>query len=473
VTRIALLGLSPAVAQGKGETDEHERRMLEAFPSYGVRRVQAAVVADGRFRRDDVLTIERRDRTAEELATELLAFDPDVVGLALYIWSTPTMIAVARLIRAARPAATIIFGGPSAHTALLDLEPYAGTYDYVDALVIGEGEETFVQICALRTRDAHTLATVDGVAIPLAGGGWHQTPKRVPNPDMDSIASPYQLGLMEHDHAVYVETFRGCPLSCTFCQWGVLDANRFLSTAQIARELQAMKNTRAPYAFIIDAALNLHPRAFRNLAAAEKEVGFFRETPILTEVYPALLREEHLEFLRGCRAVHLGVGVQSLDEEVLQATARPFKPERLQGAIDQFLEFGVADVEIILGLPGDTPERFRRTLDRLLEMPCSVRVYKCLVLPDGLMSRAPAGSDVRFDPLSLELRSCSTWSERDLRAMHDTLDELALTHPYGSTGGAYWWMFVGAHPRCRQAYAHLAPARAVAGNADIHPGTRA
>jgi len=467
MTRIALAGLAPVISQSRHEVREEEQRVLDAFPSYGVRRVQAAVLADPRGNGDELLMLDRRDKSPDEIVAELLAFEPDVVGFAMYVWSSPTFVEAARMLKAMRPRTTVVLGGPSAHPQLLDLAPYANAFDYADAVVLGEGEETFCEIAALAKRDAHTLANVDGLAIPLAGGGWHTTTKRVPNPDMDSIASPYQLGLMPHNHAVYVETFRGCPLSCTFCQWGVLDANRFLSTGQIVRELEAMKRTSPTYVYVIDAALNLHPRAFRNLAAAEKEVGFFRETVLLSEVYPALLRDEHLEFLRGCRSVHLGVGVQSLDEDVLHNTARPFKPERLRGVLDQFLEIGVADVEIILGLPGDTPERFKRTLDQLLELPCSVRVYKCLVLPDGLMTRAPAGSDIRFDPLSLELQSCSSWSERDLRAMHDYLDDLSATHPLGSTGGDYWWMFVGSHPRCRQAYSHLAEPDRAAFHANI------
>jgi Radical SAM superfamily len=273
---------------------------------------------------------------------------------------------------------------------------------------------------------------------------------------MDSIASPYQEGLMPAEHAGYLETFRGCPLSCTFCQWGVLEADRFFSTDYMVRELAAIDATRPLCIYLIDAALNLHPRAFRNLVAAEREVGLLRHGHLLCEVYPTHLRDEHLEFLAEVGAVHVGLGVQSLDPEVLRTAERPFKPERLRAVVEQLREFGLVDIEIILGLPGDTPERFKRTLEGVLELPCSVRVYRCLILPDGLMTRAAAGADLRFDPLTLEMQSCASWPEHELRATQDYLTELAGSHPDGALVGDYWWLFLGGTEHHRRAYPTVA-----------------
>ena len=55
-----------------------------------------------------------------------------------------------------------------------------------------------------------------------------------------------------------------------------------------------------------------------------------------------------------------------------------------------------------------------------MEQPCNFLVYHCLVLPDGLMTRAPAGSQMVFDPYSLKMTSCWGWSgaRRNTRRKH-------------------------------------------------------
>jgi radical SAM superfamily enzyme YgiQ (UPF0313 family) len=453
--RVALLSIATEIEQHDDPTADETRKTLNRFPSYGVRRVEAALRHDPRLQDADVLLHDGKRSTAEELLELLEDFRPDVVGLAAYVWSTATMVELARGLKERHPEVTVVFGGPSARKEMFDLPPFARPFDYLDALVLGEGEETFAEVVLLAGRDRDALASIPGLAVPRPDGTWITAPPRVANDDMDTVASPYQSGLMPHGHVAYLETFRGCPLSCSFCQWGVMEAKRFFSYDYLVKELTALKNARPLYTFIIDAALNLHPRAFRNLAAAEREVGFFRDSMLLSEVYPAYLRDEHLEFLASAGAVHCGVGVQSLESEALKANQRPFRPEHLRGVIDQLLRFGPVDLEIILGLPGDTPEGFRRTLHALLELPCSVRVYRCLVLPDALMSRAPAGADLRFDPLTLLLESCSTWPAAALRETWDYVDRLAAHHPTGAVAGKYWWLFTGSAERYRSAYPNL------------------
>ena len=80
---------------------------------------------------------------------EILAFDPDIVGFSIYVWSTPTLVAVAREIKRRRPGCVVVFGGPSARSALFDLNFYTRPGSYLDALVEGDGEVTFRTLAAL------------------------------------------------------------------------------------------------------------------------------------------------------------------------------------------------------------------------------------------------------------------------------------------------------------------------------------
>ena len=360
----------------------------------------------------------------------------------------------------------MIVGGPSARPAVFDLEPYAKYRSTIDALVLGEGEETMRMI--VRSGSADALPSIPGLAIPRAHG-WLQTGEAVRSPNLDIIASPFQQDLMPSHHVAYLETFRGCPLSWSFCQWGVMDAGRHFSREYLVRELQAIKRSEPISTFLVDAGLNLNARAFRNLASAEEEVGLFQTCSLYCEVYPSLLTDEHLAFLNRASQVHIGLGLQSLDTGALAANQRPFHRERLIPTIEQLSRNCLVDIEIILGLPGDTPESFRKTLDEVRALPCSIRVYRCLILPDALMTRAPKEFQIRFDPQTLFMTSCHTWSEKELRETQEYVTEVAAATP-GGYAGDYWWHLLNGSPRYQAAYDRLAGQRGVAMSARTDAG---
>jgi len=429
--RIALLCMTP-----KPDTNEHGGMEM---PSYGVHRILAALVADPALRSAKVAVIDGERPDVEAYVDAVERFDPDLIGMSIYVWSTPCMVEVARRVKARRPECCIVFGGPSARTALFDLKPYAPARRYVDAIVSSDGEDTFRDIARLPERSRQALESVPGLDLPLPMGWW-RTAHREQRDELDAIASPYQIGVMRPRSVAYLETFRGCPFSCAFCEWGSeTNAKAVFSADYIARELEAYRRYQPAAVFLVDAGLNLNHRAFRNLAEAERRVGFFRDVTLWSELYPSLVREEHLEFLTSVRAGYLGIGLQSTDPAVLKDLGRPFDQRRLETVVRQVSKVASAELQIIFGLPSDSPAGFRRTLEMAREMPVSVRAYGCLVLPDALMTRSKPQWNVRYDPISLRMTSCLGWSEQDLEETRAWItDEVARA---GGTSGDYWWWF--------------------------------
>lgn len=429
--RIALVCMTPA-------SDANEHGDME-LPSYGIRRILAAVLADPALRGAQIglIDVERPDVDAYVDAIAQMA--PDLIGMSIYVWSTPCLVEVARRIRKRLPDCVIIFGGPSARTALFDLAPYAPAHEYLDALVASEGENTFREIARLPQLTRTALESVGGLDLPEPGG-WRHSAHRAPIMQLDEIASPYQLGVMERNTVAYLETYRGCPFSCTFCEWGATkDSKAVFSTDYITRELEAYARQQASAVFLVDAGLNLNHQAFRNLREAEARVGALKTMSFWSEIYPSLIKDEHLEFLSSVRASYLGIGLQSTDPAVLKSLQRPFDQRRLETVVRQVCDVANAELQIIFGLPGDTPAGFRRTLEFARSLPVSVRAYGCLVLPDAFMSRSLPQWNVRFDPLSLRMTSCLGWSEQDLQDMRAWIAEESRAS--GGKAGDYWWFF--------------------------------
>jgi radical SAM superfamily enzyme YgiQ (UPF0313 family) len=428
--RIALICLTPLP-----DTDELGDARL---PSYGIRRVQAAVVADPECPGHVVRLFDFGRPDVNAYVQQILAFEPDIVGFSIYVWSTECMVAVAREIKHRLPRCVIVFGGPSARSALFDLEPYRDPSSYLDALVEGDGELIFRQIARAPALDRAAMLGVRGLTIPVRGG-WHKTPPALGHVDLDTLPSPFQLDLIPPGAVAYLETFRGCPMSCRFCEWGADRSREIFSAEYIAREIRAFERMKAPAVFLLDAGLNLNIRAFRNLRQAAAETGFLKDTLFWAEIYPTAVRDEHLDFLREIGPAYLGVGLQSRDPKVLQLHQRPSESNRFEAAVRRLASVTNIELQIIFGLPGDTPDGFRRTLDYALSLPATVRAYHCLVLPDALMTRGLPEWDMKFDPHSLAMVSCQGWDAEDILAMRA---ELALkTTRAGGKAGRFWWSF--------------------------------
>ncbi|MBK7859930.1 MAG: B12-binding domain-containing radical SAM protein [Archangiaceae bacterium] len=417
--------------------------------NYPVRRIEAALETS----HAEVRIFEAQVGEAESLLPALEAFDPDLVGASAYTWSFAALLELSSKLKARRPERRVVFGGPSARPEMFSLEPYREAHRAVDALVLGEGEDI---VRELVTDTA--LSEIAGLALPDAAGGFTRTAERA-LPDLHQVPSPYQRGLVPKGFTAHLETFRGCPLSCRFCQWGDLSkTNRTFSREYLVAELTAFRDTGATGAFIVDAALNLNARAFQSLAAAEAEVGFLRTAHFNTEIYPSHMTDEHLRFLRDVEADNVGIGLQSYDPEVLRHMQRPFDAGRFEKVVRDVAAI-VPDtvVEIIFGLPGDNRDSFWRTLERVRQLPVAVRIYRCLVLPNALMTRAPEHFAMRFDPRTLLMQSCWGWPEEDLERTARELDALVSSEGGDVRDGSGSWKVA---PRGRARASDALPALA-------------
>lgn len=431
-TKVALVSLSP-------DPDGGELGPLE-LPSYGVHRILAAVHAMKSEMDIDVRYFDYARLGKVGLTNALAVFAPDIVGFSMYVWSTVPLIRAARRLKAASPETFVIFGGPSARSGVFDLEPYRGAHTYLDAVAEGDGEVLIQQIIRMPDRSPANLAKIGGLALPRPDGTWIKT-GFAPSVPMDEIASPYQQNLMPHGAVAYLETYRGCPLSCRFCEWGaVRPAKDVFSADYIANEINAFEQLEAPAVFLLDAGLNLNASAFRNLAAANDQTNHLKDAMFWAEIYPSTVRPKHLEFLENIGTSYLGIGLQSTDQAVLDAHDRKIDQTRFEPAVRDLAKVANnLEIQIIFGLPGETPEGFMRTLDFALAMPGGVRAYHCLVLPDALLNRSRPEWDIKFDPINFAMTSNAQWSKYDIRNMRARLDRLSKQH--NGSSGTFWWSF--------------------------------
>jgi radical SAM superfamily enzyme YgiQ (UPF0313 family) len=446
---VALLGRGAARRRGRrvallARYPQRDRAMPQFIPNHGLYMVAASLRAAG-LEGLELRLWDLEGGSMARVARELLDFDPDVVGCSTYLWSFPFFVELARALKEDDPARLVVFGGPSARPSMLSLPPWRAARQWIDALVINEGELSFREVVADAERSPASLARIGGLALPVAGG-WHETPAR-PLGDLDELASPYAMDLVPGGGLGVLQTYRGCPFTCSFCEWGTLESpRRVRSVDGLREEFAGIARAGAQGALLVDAGLNLNAGAFRNLRAAVEQSGFLRERHLICEVYPAKVRQEHIDFLAGVHRPMVGVGLQSFDSKVLANVERSYDEARFEDTLAQLKSVAGVAVEIILGLPGDSAPSFLANFERARGLDCALRVYHCVVLPSALMVRAPAHYAMDYDPVTLKMRSCLGWPQADLARAAEHVAAAAARE--GGRSGQYFWVFP---PRPRRA----------------------
>jgi radical SAM superfamily enzyme YgiQ (UPF0313 family) len=423
---------SRKVAIAYVETKGRDEKPSAANPwdvfSFGAYRVLAGVVAARP--QDESRIFSCAEGAVDDMVAQLEAFQPDVLAASCYMWSFGTFVEVASRLRQRFPKLAVVFGGPCAHPAMFGLAPYRAKSRCVDVLVTREGETVLPAILALDEMTPEALLEIPGATVrtPL---GFRDAPLGSPSQSLDEMPSPYRMGLSPSDVPGKIELFRGCPLSCSFCSWGLSgDPSRVVSPEWLAEELRVFRRLGIESVLLVDAGINLNGRAFKSLVEAEKEVGLFRDVALACELYPDYVREEHIDFLRHCRIHTAGVGLQTISAETHKLMQRKFDEKKFRRGLALIEEVVTPTIDIIFGLPGDTPDTFWRTVDWALAASdkADVFAYHALVLPDALMTRAPDNCQIDFDPLTLKMRSCLGWTEKEIEDTRQRLRDMTRRH---------------------------------------------
>ena len=198
--------------------------------------------------------------------------------------------------------------------------------------------------------------------------------------DLDDIPSPYLTGLLDDfladpDYCPIIETNRGCPYSCTFCNWGAMGKSKSASFSmdRVIAELEYIseKNvSRSPFLYIGDANFGLFARDVEiaeMLRRLKDEKGF----PQNVYLYYAKNSSEKVVRIAGILKgmSRISLSRQTQNDQVLENI------KRSNISIDTFnqlsslaRELGVDSfVELIYTLPGESKDSFLTGVRNIME----------------------------------------------------------------------------------------------------------
>lgn len=349
----------------------------------------------------EVISPEVTDLAGDSVLADLIAQDePAFVGFSLYLWNSERSLHLARQIQARSPRTRVLVGGPEVSAD----NPYILGEVGFDIAVTGEAEDTFAAVmkrllAGESPAGLPNVAVRDGQRGPLGPFG----PVANANFPLVDYPSPYLTGALPVDatRSSYIETVRGCRSHCTFCFYPrSSNVLRTLDIEASAALVAGLRDRGAREVVFLDPTFNHRP-GFPELVEALTRVNSSKSLTFFAEVRAEGLKPVHAVALAKAGFTKLEIGLQSVNRETLKRVKRFGDPNMVAEVARMLKGEGIELlVDLIIGLPGDTPDDVARGVDFLLahDLADSAQVFALSLLP-GTPMRATAEADgVVFDP---------------------------------------------------------------------------
>ena len=356
---------------------------------------QFETVADNYYLGD---FIWRRDPIEE--VVELLK-DSDVVGFSIYIWNRNYSKVLGRKLKEANPNILIVVGGPE--PAITDPELFV-KHPYIDICVKLEGEKAFKAILEQRAGD-EDYKSIPGLLLNINNEVFNTgEPNRIN--DLDEIPSPYLTGVFDDLMAQFpeitwntiIESNRGCPYQCTFCDWGSLTYSKIkkFDVERVYEELEWLASKGCDFMSLTDANFGIFPE--RDLSIARKIVEVqkqYNNPKAYTMSWAKNQKKEVIDIVKvlmdeGGSKIGLNLSVQTLDENTLDIIKRKNLAMNQIEKVFELCEIHQIPLytELILGLPGETLESWKENFYKLYKSGnhTGITVYQAQLLENAEMN---------------------------------------------------------------------------------------
>jgi putative methyltransferase len=396
--------------------------------------------------------IHYRRKSTNDIIEEL--DNPGICAFSCYLWNEQYCLKTAELIKKKWPKCVIIFGGSQAGFNYLK-------HDFIDCIIMSEGELAFVDILR-RIKNNQPLEKI------------YNQKQRLDNLD---IPSPYLLGLFndiisENPGAMFnavLETNRGCPYSCTFCDWGGLVESKVkrFELDKIQQEIQWMRDNQVGAIFLADANFGIFKERDLEIARMLRSISRGSQIDLVWLNYTKNSNDTVFEIARelGDLSKSVTLSVQSMNPDTLKAVKRTnMESNDIARLIALGEKYNIATYsEMILGLPQETLESWKSGITGLLEsgQHNSCDVYFANILENSELNRLQRAqyklrtiSVYDYQPFSLQ-------TEGDVREITDIVTSTStMTTDDMVNAWMYSWIiqhfhFVGYSQLIARYYRHV------------------
>jgi len=305
-------------------------------------------------------------------------FRPRILGISLFTFNRGAALRLAEEARASDPEIFVVAGGPHAtHLAdhLLTRNPA------IDAIVVGEGEETMLEL-ARTIRNGKDFGKVAGLVLRAPDGTLVRTRPRLPVPRLDDLPHPsahYEShGVDRYAQFEFLITSRGCPARCTFCStpdfWGT--RLRYRTPEHVLDELRLLQERFGLVTVSFrDDTFTVDKKRTIELCQKILRSGLHLLWDCQSRVNA--IDEERLVWMRRAGCQHIQYGVESGSEAILRKLNKGIRLDQVVNACELTRRVGMQlSLYLITGVDGETTE----------DTAATMRLIRRLRPHDGIVS---------------------------------------------------------------------------------------
>ena len=348
-------------------------------------------------KRGDEVVIFDADVEKQPIAEFIQEYRPDIVGITA---NTPQVKQAWRTAKAIKEVhdCLIVLGGP--HVSVLPEE--SCEKPFVDVVVRGEGEETWVDVCnrletylkdqpvyhteAFMHAENEIFKDCQGVSYKTSDGQIHNNPDRTPIADLDSLPWPaYHHFKMDRytnlqpatDHVDGARSFsiltsRGCPYRCTFCSQSIMPIKWRSRSAEsvLAEWRHLVEELGAQEIGVLDDSANIRVKRLEEIATLLIE-NQLNHVPwiFVNGIRANLASKELLTLLKQAGLKRTAFGVETGDPEILKSIDKKIDLDTIRQAFKNAKEIGLETIAfMILGLPGETRQTMQNSINFAIEI---------------------------------------------------------------------------------------------------------
>jgi len=326
----------------------------------------------------------------ETLLETLLALEPKVIGLGVYIWNVEETTQLIAMLKVVAPQIRVVVGGPEVSHETTEQR----IHDLADHVVTGQGDLAF-----------NRLARV------LLQGGAPETKILAGEvPDLAELKLPYAY-YTDEDIArrnLFVEASRGCPFKCEFCLSSLDRTALPFPLERFLAELAALYERGARTFKFVDRTFNLNVRTsltilefFLERIEARPDDPCFAHFELIPDHLPDKLKASISRFPAG--TLQFEIGIQTWNPQVQANISRKQDNERAKDNLRWLHAHAHAHlhVDLIAGLPGESFASFGEGFDTLVRLgPHEIQVGILKRLRGAPIRRHTQRFAMRYSPMA-------------------------------------------------------------------------
>jgi radical SAM superfamily enzyme YgiQ (UPF0313 family) len=339
---------------------------FEEFPRLLVTLPYVASALRAQGHEVEILDLLLARTTPAKIERRMERFRPELVGITSVTLNHHLAEGIAGVVRKCDARVPVVMGGP--HVSF-EIEGSFERLPALDFVVIGEGEHTLVELVrALEGR--MDLRDVRGLAGRSRDGGpvWRNAPRPLED-DLDTLPEPARdlvplARYLAFDSHASVVTSRGCPYECIFCSAPAWTGRkvRYRDPVRCVDEIEQLAALGFTEITIEDDLFTLYRKHFLavcgELIRRDTRIrwnAFSRVDTVTPEIVETMARA-------GCQAICFGV--ESGNQEVLDLVKKKSNLAKVKEAMRMSQEAGISALaSFIIGLPGETEETLRKTVE--------------------------------------------------------------------------------------------------------------